>query len=303
MGVNIGGLLVAPLVTSFAHKEWGFHLGFGLAAIGMAIGLTRYLLTRRSLPQTVPWCPIPSPVSKYLLWAAIAVLVVLVVLILVATGMMNPGNLAEHHGGAVGRRRDRHLRDAADLQEGGARRALPGGGLHSAVHRHRGVLRPVPAAVHGDHAVLGHAAEPQPAGLGMPISWAQSFNSSFIITLAPVFAALWTKLGTRQPTTPKKFSLGVMLMGAAFLLFLPMVPVASVPVLWIALIMLVATLGELSLSPVGLSLTTKLAPAAFPVMMMALYNLSVALGTSLSGALAQFYSAETEEHTSVSSAR
>src|SRR5699024_4987933 len=80
----------------------------------------------------------------------------------------------------------------------------------------------------------------------------------------------------------------------AFLLFIPMAPVAAVPVLWIAMIMLCATLGELSLAPVGLSLTTKLAPSAFPVLMMALYNLSVALGTSLSGALAQFYSAENE---------
>jgi proton-dependent oligopeptide transporter, POT family len=128
----------------------------------------------------------------------------------------------------------------------------------------------------------------------MPIPWVQSFNPFFIIVLAPLFAALWTRLGTRQPTTPKKFALGIMLMGSAFLLFLPMVPVAAVPVLWIALIMLVATLGELSLSPVGLSLTTKLAPSAFPVMMMALYNLSIALGTSLSGALASFYTAETE---------
>src|SRR5699024_5907521 len=88
--------------------------------------------------------------------------------------------------------------------------------------------------------------------------------------------------------------IGIILMGAAFLLFIPMAPVAAVPVLWIAMIMLCATLGELSLSPVGLSLTTKLAPSAFPVLMMALYNLSVALGTSLSGALAQFYSAENE---------
>ena len=60
------------------------------------------------------------------------------------------------------------------------------------------------------------------------------------------------------------------------------------------MIMLVATVGELWLSPVGLSLATKLAPRAYPVMMMALYNLSVALGTALSGSLATFYSAENE---------
>ena len=64
--------------------------------------------------------------------------------------------------------------------------------------------------------------------------------------------------------------------------------------LWIALIMVVATLGELWISPVGLSLATKLAPRSYPVMMMALYNLAVALGTSLSGSLASFYSADGE---------
>src|SRR5690606_1522960 len=115
-------------------------------------------------------------------------------------------------------------------------------------------------------------------GWEIPIPWVQSFNPFFIITLATVMAALWTKLGKRQPTTPRKFGGGIILMGSAFLLFLPMACVVSVPVLWIGLIMLVATVGELWLSPVGLSLATKLAPKAYPVMMMALYNLAVALG-------------------------
>jgi len=70
--------------------------------------------------------------------------------------------------------------------------------------------------------------------------------------------------------------------------------VSSVPVLWAALILLVATLGELMVSPVGLSLSTRLAPRAYPVLMVALFYLSVALGTALSGALAGYYSAQTE---------
>src|SRR5690606_3384276 len=90
------------------------------------------------------------------------------------------------------------------------------------------------------------------------------------------------------------FGLGTVLMGAAFLVFLPKVGVAAVPVLWVALIMLVATSGELMLSPVGLSLTTRLAPRAFPVLMVALFYLSVALGTALSGYLAGLYSERNE---------
>src|SRR5690625_3637300 len=85
-----------------------------------------------------------------------------------------------------------------------------------------------------------------------------------------------------------------MLMGAAFLIFLPMVGTAAVPVLWVALIMVVATMGELMLSPVGLSLSTKLAPQAYPVIMVALFYLSLALGTALSGSLAGFYSEDNE---------
>lgn len=122
----------------------------------------------------------------------------------------------------------------------------------------------------------------------------QSINPVYIILFAPLFALLWTKLGKRQPNTPVKFGLGIILMGAAFLLFLPMVSTPSVPVMWIALVLFSATMGELLVSPVGLSLSTKLAPAAFPVMMVALYNLSVALGTALSGSLASYYSRETE---------
>jgi POT family proton-dependent oligopeptide transporter len=128
----------------------------------------------------------------------------------------------------------------------------------------------------------------------MPIPWVQSFNPFFIIVLAPLFAALWTRLGDRQPSTPVKFGLGICLMGAAFLIFLPMVGTSAVPVLWVALIMLVATLGELMLSPVGLSLATKLAPHAYPVLMVALFYLSISLGTALSGTLAGFYSEDRE---------
>src|SRR5699024_11991819 len=97
-------------------------------------------------------------------------------------------------------------------------------------------------------------------GWTIPISWVQSFNPFFIITLSPLFAALWTKLGTRQPGTPRKFGVGIILMGSAFLLFLPMASVVSVPVRSIALSMLVAACGELWLSPLVLSLATNLPP-------------------------------------------
>ena len=85
-------------------------------------------------------------------------------------------------------------------------------------------------------------------------------------------------------------------MGVAFLLFLPMAGGGpnSAPLLALAGILLVFTVAELMLSPVGLSLTTKLAPQPFRTQLVALFYLSVSLGTALSGSLAEHYSADTE---------
>ncbi|WP_425546798.1 peptide MFS transporter [Brachybacterium phenoliresistens] len=293
MGVNIGGLF-GPLLTGLLQKEWGFHLGFGLAAVGMAIGLTQYALTRRNLPATASRVPDPLPAGKYPLWISVALFAVLLVGGLVLTGAITPANLAGIVVGisAVGAivlfallltsskiTADERSRVIAFIP------MFIGTAAFFALFQQQFTVITLYSDARMNRSVLGWE---------MPISWVQSFNPFFIIVLAPIFAALWTKLGPRQPTTPAKFGLGIILMGAAFVLFLPMVPFASVPVLWVAMIMLVATMGELSISPVGLSLATRLAPSAFPVMMMALYNLSVALGTALSGSLAGFYSAENE---------
>lgn len=293
MGVNIGGLF-GPLITGVAQKEWGFHLGFGLAAIGMAIGLTQYVLTRKGLPASVHVVPDPLPKKQYPVWAGIALGAIALVLALVLTGIVNPGNLATIMtllsvlGAVVILAVLLTSKKISDDERSRVVAFIPlfiGTAAFFALFQQQFTVITLYSDTRLDRTVLGWE---------MPISWPQSFNPFFIIVLAPLFALMWTKLGRRQPGTPTKFALGIILMGAAFLLFLPMAPVAAVPVLWIALIMLVATLGELSLSPVGLSLATKLAPRAFPVMMMALYNLSVALGTSLSGSLAQFYSADNE---------
>ncbi|MBD4384373.1 MFS transporter, partial [Xanthomonas citri pv. citri] len=84
----------------------------------------------------------------------------------------------------------------------------------------------------------------------MPMEWVNSINPVFIIVFAPVIAALWTKLGTHQPATPVKFGIGIVLIGIAFLLFIPVADVVAVPLLWLTLILFVCTMGELLVSPV-----------------------------------------------------
>ena len=133
-------------------------------------------------------------------------------------------------------------------------------------------------------------------GWEMPVSWVNSINPIFVIILSGVFAAIWTRLGTRQPSAPVKFALGAIVMGVAFLLFLPWANGApnSTPLIAIIGILFVFTVAELLLSPVGLSVATKLAPQAFTTQMVALFFLSVALGTAISGQLAGLYSSENE---------
>jgi POT family proton-dependent oligopeptide transporter len=133
-------------------------------------------------------------------------------------------------------------------------------------------------------------------GWEFPVSWVQSINPIFIIVLSGVFAAIWTKWGEKQPSTPIKFAAGTVLMGLAFFLFLIWAGggANSTPLLGVVAILFVFTVAELLISPVGLSVTTKLSPRAFRAQMVALYFLSVALGTAMAGQLAKLYTPATE---------
>jgi POT family proton-dependent oligopeptide transporter len=124
----------------------------------------------------------------------------------------------------------------------------------------------------------------------------QSINPIMIIILSGVFAAIWTRLGDRQPSTVVKFALGTAGMGLAFLLFLPFVATGThgTPIWALIVILLFFTIAELLLSPIGLSVATKLAPERFRSQMVALFFLSVSLGTTAAGLLAAFYDPKNE---------
>lgn len=116
----------------------------------------------------------------------------------------------------------------------------------------------------------------------------QSINPAFIIIFAGIFSALWLKLGSRNPATPIKFALANVIMGVAFLVFIPFTE-GKIPLLAMVGILFLFTIAELLLSPVGQSLSTKLAPEAFRSQMVALFFLSVAIGSAASGTLAKYY--------------
>jgi POT family proton-dependent oligopeptide transporter len=126
----------------------------------------------------------------------------------------------------------------------------------------------------------------------MPASWLQSVNPVMIILIAPLFAALWAWLAGRnlEPSTPVKFGLGLVLLGVGFgvMFVAARLVAAGNPVLpvWLITTYLFHTLGELALSPVGLSATTKLAPRRYVGQMMGVWFVGAALGNVLAGLLA-----------------
>lgn len=127
----------------------------------------------------------------------------------------------------------------------------------------------------------------------------QSFNSGFILLFAPIFAALWAWLGARKldPNTPLKFALALVQVGLGFWVLVWGVQFADdsfrVPLVFLVLAYLLHTTGELCLSPVGLSMITKLSPAAVVSFMMAGWFLSSAFAQYVAGVIAQFTASDT----------
>jgi POT family proton-dependent oligopeptide transporter len=129
-------------------------------------------------------------------------------------------------------------------------------------------------------------------GFDFPSSWLQSVNSIFILTLAPVFSWLWMWWGKRQPSSPAKFSVGLLFTGLGMLVMaVAALSTASgkVSPLWLIAVFFIHTLGELCLSPVGLSTVTKLSPSRMVGMMMGFWFLATSIGNYLAGWAAGFY--------------
>lgn len=126
----------------------------------------------------------------------------------------------------------------------------------------------------------------------MPPSYFQSFNAAFIILFAPIFAWLWLKLGKKQPATPTKMGIGLILLSLGYLWIAFGVKNASaekVSIVWLTGLYLLHTWGELCLSPIGLSMFNKLAPLKFASLLMAVWFLGNAGGNKMAGVLSALY--------------
>jgi POT family proton-dependent oligopeptide transporter len=128
----------------------------------------------------------------------------------------------------------------------------------------------------------------------IPASVLQSIPALFVLILAPVFAAIWTGLGRFEPSSPAKFAIGLLVIGAGTLLLVPASKLAQaqgikVSVMWLISVYFFHTIAELCLSPVGLSVVTKLAPARIVGSMMGVWFLSLAFGNKAAGYAASFF--------------
>ncbi len=129
-------------------------------------------------------------------------------------------------------------------------------------------------------------------GVSFPSSWFQSVEPIFVVLFAPVFSWLWLTMRERQPSSPAKFAYGLLAAVVAFALITyasTLTGAGRVSPMWLVLVYLFQGIGELLVSPVGLSTTTKLAPPRLVGLMMGVWFCSIAAGNYLAGFVASFY--------------
>ena len=302
MGINVGAFL-GPVVVGFLaqHASWkalltsfGFeplaswHWGFGASGVGMVLGLLWWRATAHRIAHVGERPAGPRP------WAALAgVTAGSAALIAYVLAADRPGwewlrwaFAIVPVGFALGlglRRSDAARRMAVVLVLFLAAMVFWG-----AFEQGGSTL-----ALFGD-ALTRHTA----LGWEFPSAWFQSVGSVFVFTLAPLFAWLWPRLGPHQPSSPLKFALGLGFMAASFALMVPAAQATAAGLVspwWLVGVFFLQTLGELCLSPVGLSAMTRLAPERLAGVVLGVWFLADALGNKLAGVLAgEFVSTDPE---------
>jgi POT family proton-dependent oligopeptide transporter len=126
-------------------------------------------------------------------------------------------------------------------------------------------------------------------GYQFPASWFQWVEPLFVLLLAPLFAWLWLALGSRQPSSPSKFMIGLLFVGLGYFVLVPAAADGLVSPFWLVCCYLLHVIGEMCLSPVGLSAMTKLAPARAMGFVMGVFFLSLSIGNWLAGKAGSLY--------------
>jgi POT family proton-dependent oligopeptide transporter len=287
VGINIGAF-ASPLVCGYLGENINWHYGFGAAGVGMTLGLVQYVLGGKYLGRAgleSSGTAKDRRIFKQLLIGTVvlAALVVslpveqisnlfglfLIVVVVVFFGWLFTSSQFS----------------AFDKRRFGAILVLfIGASLFWAAYEQAGST----LSLFAEKNTNLHAWDFPLWGL-FRASYFQSFNSFFIFALAPVFAWLWVKLGNRDPSSTAKFSWGLLFVGLGFAVLIPVATLHNVSPWWLTLTYVLHTIGELCLSPVGLSAMTKLAPASTTGMMMGAWFMADSIGNYIGGRIASTF--------------
>ncbi|SEJ71676.1 proton-dependent oligopeptide transporter, POT family [Cyclobacterium xiamenense] len=306
MGINLGAFLAPIACSTLAVYDW--HLGFGLAGFGMLMGLVQYKWTGKYLNGVGEAVVAESPAQRDALgrlqkrvWLVLGLVVVLVLLFFLQVIPVDPVAIAGVSNTMIA--------IVALLFFG---YVLLFGGLDTAQKKKVLVIMILfvfSAVFWSGFEQAGSSlnlfaerfTDRMAMGWEIPAGYFQSVNSIFIILFAPFFGAMWVALARKnlEPSSPLKFAIGLLFLGIGFLVMYFAAKIAASGNLaapsWLVITYLFHTFGELSLSPVGLSLTTKLAPKRFAGQMMGMWFLSIAMGNLVAGRIAGSTSGGTEE--------
>ncbi len=304
MGINLGAL-ISPVICGYVGDRYGWRLGFGVAGLGMLAGLAQYVLGGRYLggaglhPASTgdperdrrqkrnAALAVGSGLGVF---AVLGLLGALGVIAFTATSISNAVGWGLLAISVVvfswlifgkGWTQEERKRSTAVLV------LFIAAALFWASFEQAGSSLSLFAERSTNRNVFGFV---------FPASWFQFIEPIFVVSLAPVFAWLWLALNRRrlEPSSPAKFSLGLVFGGSAFVILVPASILAGHGALvapsWLAATYILQALGELSLSPVGLSAMTKLAPARAAGFMMGIWFLSTSIGNWLAGKAASLYS-------------
>ena len=295
MGINVGAL-IAPLITGYLGERVGWHYGFGAAGIGMVIGLITFKLRAGSTLGDIGGQPSSSPAEQQKVRNIVIgfVGIIAVVILMAMTGVFTINAPA-----VAARMRDVMLVMAiayflylfllAGLTGDEKKRVAVIVVLFIFATIFWAAFEQAPTSL---NLFAQDFTDRVMFGWEVPTLWLQSVNSLFVIAFAPVFAWAWVALARRNmsPSSPAKFTFGLVFAGLGFLV---MVAAANkviesggavkVSMMWLTVSYFLQTLGELSLSPVGLSSMTKLAPRKFVGQMMGVWFMAAALGNLIAG--------------------
>jgi len=299
MGINLGAF-IGPFICGTLGEKSNWHYGFGAAGVGMVLGLIQYRLSMRHLG---PVGLHPGNVSKMSrtqklgVIGTISVFVLIVVLGVAGFITFDPVAMARGTTGV--------LVGMAALFFGFI---YFFSGLDKSERQRVTVVLILCVAsalfwagfeqAGSSFNLFAERYTNRTIGFVIPASWFQSLGAIFVIMLAPVMAGLWVRLGRRNldPSIPVKFGMGLILLGLGFLVLAGAAVFVArgqkVWPTWLVATYLLHTLGELCVSPVGLSSVTKLAPRRLVGQMMGAWFLATSLGNLIAGRIAGEFKAD-----------